>query len=161
MSRRRWPDVLVDYGTQLYVPWRVGGRNPYRDIHCLYGPLSMYVNASLFALFASFRRSPPTSRCSPRSSRCLRAPRGHRRPARGVRGVRGPAPCSASPSTSASQLRLCEPLRTSDARYGARVRGDGRAVAVRAESRVRLAVAAGSRSARLARAARGRGASGM
>jgi hypothetical protein len=54
-SWRRWPDVLVDFGVQLYTPWRLAqGAVLYRDVNYVadfYGPLSQYVNAGIFALF--------------------------------------------------------------------------------------------------------------
>jgi hypothetical protein len=47
-----WPDVLVDFGRELYVAWRVSeGDVLYRDIASFYGPLSPYVNAAWFRLF--------------------------------------------------------------------------------------------------------------
>ena len=52
MSWRRWPDPVIDAGHQLYTAWRLSeGALLYRDVGCLYGPLSSYVNASLFRLF--------------------------------------------------------------------------------------------------------------
>jgi hypothetical protein len=51
MSWGKWPDVLVDFGQQLYVPWRLSeGDVLYRDVAYLHGPLSQYVNALLFRL---------------------------------------------------------------------------------------------------------------
>ena len=52
-SWRRWPDVLVDFGYQLYIPWRLAQGEVLTSGHMLnfYGPLSQYVNAGLFALF--------------------------------------------------------------------------------------------------------------
>ncbi len=58
LSWRRWPDILVDYGMQLYLPWRISeGDVLYRDMMYLTGgPLSQYFNALLFKLFGvSFR----------------------------------------------------------------------------------------------------------
>ena len=47
-----WPDVLVDFGVQLYVPWQLSeGKVLYRDIAHYTGPLSVYYNASAFRLF--------------------------------------------------------------------------------------------------------------
>jgi len=49
---RKWPDPLVDFGRELYVPWQLTrGRVLYRDIFSLFGPLSPYVNAAWFRLF--------------------------------------------------------------------------------------------------------------
>jgi hypothetical protein len=46
-----WPDVLVDFGRELYVPWQlVEGKTLYADIAHLSGPLSPYVNAFWFRL---------------------------------------------------------------------------------------------------------------
>jgi len=58
LSWRRWPDLLVDFGTQLYLPWRISeGEVLYRDMaYVVGGPLSQYFNALLFELFGvSFR----------------------------------------------------------------------------------------------------------
>ena len=47
-----WPDAVYDYGTHLYVPWRITqGQRLYRDMAYFYGPLSEYANAGLFRLF--------------------------------------------------------------------------------------------------------------
>jgi hypothetical protein len=52
LSWRRWPDVLVDFGRELYVPWQLSsGKVLYRDIAHIAGPLSQYVNAAAFRLF--------------------------------------------------------------------------------------------------------------
>jgi 4-amino-4-deoxy-L-arabinose transferase-like glycosyltransferase len=51
-SWRKWPDPLIDFGRELYLPWRInGGQVLYRDIASLFGPLSPYVNALWFRLF--------------------------------------------------------------------------------------------------------------
>ncbi|MFQ5417600.1 MAG: glycosyltransferase family 39 protein, partial [Myxococcota bacterium] len=51
-SWRRWGDIAIDYGQQLYVAWQIlEGKDLYRDIAWPYGPLSSYVNALLFRLF--------------------------------------------------------------------------------------------------------------
>ena len=58
LSWRRWADLLVDFGTQLYLPWRISeGQVLYRDLKYLTGgPLSQYFNALLFKIFGvSFR----------------------------------------------------------------------------------------------------------
>ena len=48
----RWPDVLVDFGRELYVAWRISeGDVLYRDVASFYGPLSPYVNGLWFRLF--------------------------------------------------------------------------------------------------------------
>ncbi len=47
-----WPDPLVDFGTHLYVPWRLSvGDVLYRDVALYNGPLSSYANALVFRLF--------------------------------------------------------------------------------------------------------------
>jgi len=52
LSWRRWPDPVIDAGHQLYTAWRLSeGALLYRDVGCLYGPLSSYLNALLFRLF--------------------------------------------------------------------------------------------------------------
>ena len=46
-----WPDVLVDFGRELYVAWRLAeGDVLYRDVASFYGPFSPYVNGALFRL---------------------------------------------------------------------------------------------------------------
>ncbi len=51
-SWRKWPDPLVDFGRELYVPWRLSqGALLYRDVEEAYGPLSQYFNAMLFTVF--------------------------------------------------------------------------------------------------------------
>ena len=46
---RAWPDVLVDFGRELYVPWRLSeGQVLYRDLAYLNGPLSPYWNSLWF-----------------------------------------------------------------------------------------------------------------
>ena len=47
-----WPHAFVDFGRELYVPWRIAeGEVLYRDLAWFNGPLSAYANAALFALF--------------------------------------------------------------------------------------------------------------
>jgi Dolichyl-phosphate-mannose-protein mannosyltransferase len=51
-SWRKWPDPLVDFGRELYVPWQLTrGKVLSRDIASLFGPLSPYLNALWFRLF--------------------------------------------------------------------------------------------------------------
>lgn len=53
-----WPDVLVDFGGELYVPWRISaGDVLYRDLAYFTGPLSPYWNALLFELFGASLRT--------------------------------------------------------------------------------------------------------
>ena len=52
LSWRRWPDPLIDFGRELYVPWRLAnGGLLYRDVDEFYGPLSKCCNAILFIFF--------------------------------------------------------------------------------------------------------------
>ncbi|MFH0981307.1 MAG: glycosyltransferase family 39 protein [Planctomycetota bacterium] len=52
ISWRKWPDPLVDFGRELYIPWQLAsGKVLYRDIACLFGPFSQYLNALWFKLF--------------------------------------------------------------------------------------------------------------
>lgn len=50
---RKWPDLLIDFGAQLYVPWQLSlGKVLYRDVmYFAGGPLSQYFNALLFKVF--------------------------------------------------------------------------------------------------------------
>ena len=49
-----WPDVLVDFGGELYVPWRLAqGDVLYRDVAYFTGPLSPYLNAGVFRVFGT------------------------------------------------------------------------------------------------------------
>jgi hypothetical protein len=53
-----WPDVLIDFGRELYVPWRITeGAVLYRDISYFNGPLSPYLNSLWFAIFGVGLRS--------------------------------------------------------------------------------------------------------
>lgn len=53
MTWRKWPDFLVDFGLQLYIPWRIlHGAVLYRDLfYYPEGPFSQYFNALLFKIF--------------------------------------------------------------------------------------------------------------
>ena len=50
---RKWPDLIVDFGGQLYIPWRLSeGAVLYRDLYYFAGgPFSQYFNAALFKVF--------------------------------------------------------------------------------------------------------------
>ncbi len=50
---RKWGDILLDFGLQLYVPWKLStGAVLYRDVAYLTGgPLSQYYHALLFRVF--------------------------------------------------------------------------------------------------------------
>jgi hypothetical protein len=53
-SWRKWPDPLIDFGRELYLPWRLAnGAVLYRDVDDFYGPLSQYFNAGLFKCFGA------------------------------------------------------------------------------------------------------------
>jgi hypothetical protein len=53
-SWRKWPDPLIDFGRELYLPWQITrGKILYRDLASLFGPLSPYVNAFWFRLFGT------------------------------------------------------------------------------------------------------------
>src|SRR5580700_4488478 len=50
---RKWPDPMIDFGRELYLPWRLAhGAVLYRDVDDFFGPLSQYFNSVLFRLFA-------------------------------------------------------------------------------------------------------------
>jgi len=52
LSWQTWPDILIDYGRELYVPWQLSeGRTLYTEIAYFNGPLSPYLNALWFGLF--------------------------------------------------------------------------------------------------------------
>jgi hypothetical protein len=53
---RKWPDLMIDFGRELYTPWRLSqGAVLSRDVATLFGPLSQWFNGLLFSLFgASF-----------------------------------------------------------------------------------------------------------
>lgn len=49
----RWGDIIIDTGRAVYLPLRIySGGMLYRDIFCVYGPFSPYLNAFLFKLFS-------------------------------------------------------------------------------------------------------------
>lgn len=51
VSWRKWPDPIVDFGRELYLPWQITqGGVLYRDIDAVFGPLSQYFNALVFTL---------------------------------------------------------------------------------------------------------------
>jgi hypothetical protein len=53
-----WPDVLVDFGRELYLPWQIAqGKALYVDIASFNGPLSPYVNVLWFRLLGLSIRS--------------------------------------------------------------------------------------------------------
>jgi len=51
---RKWPDALVDFGHELYIPWRLAeGDALYLDIIYKDGPLPHYLVALIFKLFGA------------------------------------------------------------------------------------------------------------
>src|SRR5438874_1108910 len=49
-----WPDPIIDWGSELYFAWRIAaGQVLYRDLAYFNGPLSVYFNGLLFALFGA------------------------------------------------------------------------------------------------------------
>lgn len=53
LTWRKWPELLGDFGLQLYIPWQLAnGKVLYRDLfYFAGGPLSQYYHAALFKLF--------------------------------------------------------------------------------------------------------------
>ncbi len=53
-SWRKWFDPLIDFGRELYLPWRLAnGAVLYRDLNHFFGPLSECFNAALFKFFGT------------------------------------------------------------------------------------------------------------
>jgi len=51
ISWLKWPDPLIDFGRELYLPWRITqGALLFKDEAHLYGPLSPYLNSLFFRL---------------------------------------------------------------------------------------------------------------
>lgn len=49
---RKWPDLLIDFGRELYIPWQINtGKVLYKDIAYRHGPLAPYLNALWFHIF--------------------------------------------------------------------------------------------------------------
>jgi len=54
----KWPDIIIDYGRELYIPWQLGlGKTLYRDIAFFNGPLSVYTHMWLFRVFGNSLRT--------------------------------------------------------------------------------------------------------
>ncbi len=53
LTWRKWPDMLIDFGLQLYLPWKIStGSVLYRDLaYMTGGPFSQYFDALLFRVF--------------------------------------------------------------------------------------------------------------
>ena len=51
-SWRKWLDPQIDYGRELYIPWRMlEGGKLFKDVDDLYGPLSRFIDFGLFKVF--------------------------------------------------------------------------------------------------------------
>ncbi len=51
ISWGKWPDPLIDFGRELYLPWRITqGAVLFKDEMHLYGPLSPYLNSLFFRI---------------------------------------------------------------------------------------------------------------
>jgi hypothetical protein len=51
LSWRKWPDPQIDFGRELYLPWRLSqGAVLYRDLQHMYGPFSPYFNSLVFRI---------------------------------------------------------------------------------------------------------------
>jgi len=51
-SWRKWLDPQIDYGRELYIPWRMlEGGKLFKDVDDLYGPLSRIIEFGLFKVF--------------------------------------------------------------------------------------------------------------
>src|SRR5215831_13968845 len=51
VSWLKWPDPLIDFGRELYLPWRITqGAVLFKDEMHLYGPLSPYLNSLFFRI---------------------------------------------------------------------------------------------------------------
>jgi hypothetical protein len=49
ISWRKWPDPQIDFGRELYLPWRIiQGALLFKDDEHVYGPLSQYFNSLVF-----------------------------------------------------------------------------------------------------------------
>jgi len=52
LSWRKWCDPQIDYGRELYIPWRMSqGALWLKNVDDLYGPLSRFVDVALFRVF--------------------------------------------------------------------------------------------------------------
>lgn len=53
-----WPDVLVDFGKELYIAWQLSrGAHLYGNVAYYMGPLSPWINGTLFTLFGAHLRT--------------------------------------------------------------------------------------------------------
>ena len=52
ISWLKWPDLLIDFGEQVYLAWQISeGKVIYKDLAYLHGPFSGYLHALVFKLF--------------------------------------------------------------------------------------------------------------
>ena len=57
-SWAKWTDMMVDFGRELYIPWRlVEGESLYKDVAYFHGPLSPYLNSLVFFVFGTSLRT--------------------------------------------------------------------------------------------------------
>lgn len=58
VSWQKWTDPLIDFGRQLYIPWRLlEGEVLYRDIAHQFGPLASYLNMMVFGILGTSLQS--------------------------------------------------------------------------------------------------------
>src|SRR6185369_10093471 len=51
LTWRTWPEPVIDFGRELYVPWQLAqGKVLYRDIAYFNGPLSPYFDSLIFRI---------------------------------------------------------------------------------------------------------------
>ena len=54
VSWRKWPDPIIDSGAQWYAAWRISlSESLKNEVPWNYGPLSVYLNGSIFRLFGA------------------------------------------------------------------------------------------------------------
>src|SRR3954467_4276422 len=54
LSWQKWADLAIDGGREMNTPLRLlRGERLYSDVYYLYGPLSPYLNAGLYAVFGT------------------------------------------------------------------------------------------------------------
>jgi hypothetical protein len=58
LSWRKWPDILINFGRELYIPWQLNqGFRLYLDIAYFNGPFSPYVNSLIFKIINHYVQS--------------------------------------------------------------------------------------------------------
>ena len=71
----KWTDVHIDFGNELYIPWRItAGDALYRDIAYRHGPFSHGLNAVFFLLFGVSLRNSDAHEVSRIERICLPIP---------------------------------------------------------------------------------------